>query len=213
MTPIILTENGIKMNKFDLSIVLNASIIILEILALIICLESMGSIDLTYYTVDSNIFLLVSSILYLIFRKNTPKIVELLKYSSTLSVMITFLVVIFVLLPMYDFNYQFFLLDGPNLYVHVICPILALVSFVFFERNNLENTLRNNLRAVYFTIVYAVIILILNIQKIVTGPYPFLKVYEQSLIMSVFWIVLIMGATFVLAWTLLAVKDLDRILY
>ena len=214
MTLTVMMENGIEMNKkFGLSIVLNVVIIILEIWALIICMDSMGSIDLTYYTIDSNLFLLVSSILYIIFRKNTPKIVELIKYSSTLSVMITFLVVIFILIPMNDFNFYFFLLDGPNIYVHLICPVLAFISFVFLERNNLENTYKNNLRAVYFTIIYAVIILILNIQKIVTGPYPFLKVYEQSLLMSVFWIVLIIGGAFILARILLALKDLDRILY
>ena len=200
------------MVKFDIDVILNLGIIVLEIIALIICLDTFGSIDLVYYTIDSNIFLLISCILYLIYRNRLPKIVQLLKYSSTLSVLITFLVVVFVLLPMYDFNYPFLLYDGPNLYVHVLCPIIAVMSFVFFEKNDLENTFKNNLRAIYFTIIYAIILIALNIEKIVVGPYPFLKVYEQSFLMSLFWVILIMGVAFILARLLLMIKDLDRIL-
>lgn len=136
------------MNNLDVDVFLNVGIIILEIIALIICLNTFGSVDLVYYTIDSNIFLLISCILYLIYRNKLPRIVQLFKYSSTLSVLITFLVVVFVLLPMYNFNFNFLLWDGPNLYVHVLCPIIALISFVFFEKNDLENTFKNNLRAV-----------------------------------------------------------------
>lgn len=199
-------------NKFGVDIALNVVIIVLEIIACIIFMESVGSIDLTYYTIDSNLFLLISCILYLAFRKNTPRIVQLFKYSSTLSVLITFLVVIFVLMPMYDFNYHFLLLDGPAIYVHVLCPILACISFILFERNDLENTFKNNLRAIYFTIAYGIILIILNVEKIVVGPYPFLKVYEQSFLMSLFWVILIIGVAFILARLLLMIKDLDRIL-
>lgn len=201
------------MNNLDVDVFLNVGIIILEIIALIICLNTFGSVDLVYYTIDSNIFLLISSILYLVYRNKLPRIVQLFKYSSTLSVLITFLVVVFVLLPMYNFNFNFLLWDGPNLYVHVLCPIIALISFVFFEKNDLENTFKNNLRAVYFTIIYGIILIALNIEKIVVGPYPFLKVYEQSILMSLFWVILIIGVAFLLARLLLMIKDLDRILY
>lgn len=201
------------MNNLDVDVFLNVGIIILEIIALIICLNTFGSVDLVYYTIDSNIFLLISSILYLVYRNKLPRIVQLFKYSSTLSVLITFLVVVFVLLPMYNFNFNFLLWDGPNLYVHVLCPIIALISFVFFEKNDLENTFKNNLCAVYFTVIYGIILIALNIEKIVVGPYPFLKVYEQSIFISLFWVILIIGAALLLARLLLMIRDLDRILY
>ena len=180
------------MEKRNVSIVLSIIIIILEIIALIVCYNSFG-INLAYYTIDSNIFLLISTILYLITINNVPKIVQLLKYSSTLSVFITFLVVVFVLYPMYDFNFQFMFLDGPNLYMHVLCPVLAIISFIFFDSNEIENSLKNNLRSLYFTIIYAIILISLNILNVVSGPYPFLKVNQQSPLMSLFWIVLILG--------------------
>lgn len=193
------------MEKRNVSIALSIIIIILEIIALIVCYNSFG-INLAYYTIDSNIFLLISTILYLITINNVPKIVQLLKYSSTLSVFITFLVVVFVLYPMYDFNFQFMFLDGPNLYMHVLCPLLAVISFIFFDSNEIENSLKNNLRSLYFTIIYAIILISLNILNVVSGPYPFLKVNQQSPLMSVFWIVLILGGALILSKALLFFK-------
>ena len=200
------------MEKRSVSIALSIIIIILEIIALIVCYNSFG-INLAYYTIDSNIFLLISTILYLITINNVPKIVQLLKYSSTLSVFITFLVVVFVLYPMYDFNFQFMFLDGPNLYMHVLCPLLAVISFIFFDSNEIENSLKNNLRSLYFTIIYAIILISLNILNVVSGPYPFLKVNQQSPLMSVFWIVLILGGALILSKALLFLKDMNNILY
>lgn len=196
----------------NVSIALSIIIIILEIIALIVCYNSFG-INLAYYTIDSNIFLLISTILYLITINNVPKIVQLLKYSSTLSVFITFLVVVFVLYPMYDFNFQFMFLDGPNLYMHVLCPLLAVISFIFFDSNEIENSLKNNLRSLYFTIIYAIILISLNILNVVSGPYPFLKVNQQSPLMSLFWIVLILGGALILSKVLLFLKDMNNILY
>ena len=200
------------MEKRNAGIVLSVIIIILEIIALIVCYNSFG-INLAYYTIDSNIFLLISTILYLITINNVPKIVQLLKYSSTLSVFITFLVVVFVLYPMYDFNFQFMFLNGPNLYMHVLCPLLAVISFIFFDSNEIENSLKNNLRSLYFTIIYAIILISLNILNVVSGPYPFLKVNQQSPLMSVFWIVLILGGALILSKVLLFLKDMNNILY
>lgn len=200
------------MEKRNVSIALSLIIIILEIIALIVCYNSFG-INLAYYTIDSNIFLLISTILYLITINNVPKIVQLLKYSSTLSVFITFLVVVFVLYPMYDFNFQFMFLDGPNLYMHVLCPLLAVISFIFFDSNEIENSLKNNLRSLYFTIIYAIILISLNILNVVSGPYPFLKVNQQSPLMSLFWIVLILGGALILSKALLFLKDMNNILY
>lgn len=200
------------MEKYDVGLILNFILVILEIIGLILCLDALGCIDLTYYTIDSNIFLLVSSILYLFSRKNPSKIVQFFRYSSTLSVMITFLVVIFLLYPMLDFNFQYLFLAGPNPYMHVLCPLIALVSFLFFEKNEIENNLKNNFRSLYFTLIYAVILISLNILRIVNGPYPFLKVYEQSVLMSIIWIVAILGFALILSNILLMVKELDMIL-
>ncbi|WP_407421679.1 Pr6Pr family membrane protein [Methanobrevibacter sp.] len=200
------------MEKYDVGLILNLTLIILEIIGLVLCYDALGCIDLAYYTIDSNIFLLLSSILYVFSRKNPSKSVQFFRYSATLSVLITLLVVVFVLYPMLDFNFEYLFLAGPNPYMHVLCPIIALVSFLFFEKNEVENTLKNNIRSLYFTLIYAVILITLNILRVVNGPYPFLKVYEQSVLMSVIWIVAILGFVLILSNILLTVKELDMIL-
>ena len=200
------------MKKYDVGICLNILLIVLEIIALIQCFDALGCIDFVYYTIDSNIFVLVSAILYLVSRKNLPRIVQFAKYSSTLSVLITFLVVVFVLYPMSDFNFEFLFLEGPNLLMHVLCPIIALISFLFFEMNNLENTLKNNFRALYFTVIYAIIMIGLNILRIVVGPYPFFKFYEQSVLISVLCILGIFISALILSRLLMMFKELNQIL-
>ena len=199
------------MEKYNLAIGLNLILIILEVLALIQCWNALGCIDFRYYTIDSNIFVLISAILYLLTRKNVPKAVQLAKYSSALSVLITFMVVVFVLYPMYDFNFHFLFLAGPNLLMHVVCPLMAFLSFVFFEENDLDNSFRNNLRALYFTITYGIVVISLNILKIVTGPYPFLKVYEQPAYMSILWISAILLGAFLLSRLMMRFRKLNSI--
>ena len=88
------------MKKYEISIILNVLIIILEVIGLALVSNYLNVIDFSYYTIDSNIFLLITSVLYLIFRKKSSNTLSLLKYSSTLSVMVTFLVVVLVLLPL-----------------------------------------------------------------------------------------------------------------
>ncbi|MCR5026938.1 MAG: hypothetical protein K6A34_05820 [Methanobrevibacter sp.] len=202
-----------KDHKKNISIILNVLIIIFEIVGLALAYDSIKAVDLSYYTIDSNIFLLITSILYLIYRNKHSKIISLLKYSSTLSVSVTFLVVILVLLPMLDFNFTFLFLEHGGLYLHLLCPLTALITFIFFENHEIDNVFKNNLRAVYFTIIYAVILISLNILKIVNGPYPFLKVYEQSVFASILWTIAILGGTLVLSRLLLSLNEFFGILY
>ena len=185
--------------KTHTDVILNIAIIIFGLIGFYT-----QTVDLIYYTADSNLFLMASCVIYLIFRNSY--ITDLIKYSATLSVTITLLMVIFVLMPLYDFNYHRLILDGGTFYHHILCPLLAIISFVFFENNSIENNLKNNLRAVYFTIIYAVILLILNIERIVVGPYPFLEVYNQSPLMTFVWIIVILGGALVLSRILLYIR-------
>jgi ABC-type transport system involved in cytochrome c biogenesis permease subunit len=109
---------------------------------------------------------------------------------------------------MLDFNFNFLFLQYGGLFLHLLCPLIAFLSFIFFESHDIENTLRNCLRGMYFTIIYAAILISLNIFKLVNGPYPFLKVYEQSVLMSVFWIIAIMGGILLLSKGLLLLNEL-----
>ena len=198
------------MDRYNVGIALNVLLVVLEVIALIQYWNANGSLNFIYYTIDSNIFVLIASVLYLITRKNVPKAVQLVKYSSALSVLITFLIVVFVLYPMSNFDFEFLFLKDSAFLLHVVCPVMATVSFLFFEKSSLDNSFKNNLRSLYFTIVYAIVLISLNILKVVSGPYPFLKVYEQPVFMTVLWLAGILAFAFILSKILMKLNEITR---
>lgn len=185
------------MNKKKVSIGLNILIIILEIIGFVLILMSLGLDSFVYYTLLSNLFLLVACILYLFKNKIKSRIVDVLKFGSTLSVLITFLVVLFVLGPNKELTYHFLLLEGSNFYYHLVCPILGIITFIFFDDIKISG-FKDVLGSLGFTIIYSIVILILNIFKVIVGPYPFLRIYENPLYATVFWFVLIEGGALLL---------------
>ena len=82
---------------------------------------------------DSNNIVKIIDIFYTINNKKIPKWLRLLKYSSVVSLSITFLVVLFILFPMSGFNVYGMFLFGTLLYHHLICPILCFVTFIFYD--------------------------------------------------------------------------------
>ena len=84
------------------------------------------------------------------------------------------------------------------LYHHTLCPLAAIISFVCLEKyDNL-----NALTGVIFTLLYAIVIIPLNILEKVIGPYPFLMVNTQPVLETVFWIVAIFLITYAIALVL-----------
>lgn len=189
------------MNKKVLSIVFNSLIVVLEIVGVLVTFSMNKRIGFEFYTEDSNILMLITSLLFLIFtlkNKKIPSQLKMLKYISTICLTVTFLVVVFLLAPMYNFSYRYLLFHGGLLYQHFLCPLLSIITFIFFD--NLESYSRkDNFKGLSFTIVYAVVLIILNLLGIVDGPYPFLRVNSQSALMSVIWFIVIMGAAYLIA--------------
>ena len=177
----------------NVSIILNTLIILFEIIGITIYVLNNPYFDLVYYTHDSNLLALITSTIYLFFilrKKELPKWASLLKYTSTLALTITFLIVLFVLIPMDHFNFEFYLFNKAMLYFHLICPILALISFLFFEKHKISG-LKDNIRALYYTVIYTIVLIILNVIKVVDGPYPFLRVRTNPVIGSILWLIFI----------------------
>ena len=182
------------------SFIINVLIIIMELFAFLVCYKESGFACFEYYTQDSNLFLMLTSLLYvislLICDKKIPHFVSLLKYAATTSVVITFLTVVTILAPVMG-GYKAMLLDGTMLIHHLICPIFSFITFVFFEKHNL-NGLKDALISMIFTCLYGVVTVTLNVLKIMDGPYPFLKVYDQTILMSIFWLILMMGSSYLI---------------
>ena len=121
------------------------------------------------------------------------------KYMATCAIALTFLVVIFVLIPLAGLNSAVDkLFTEAKLYHHFLCPLIACLSFVILEKQP-ELRFKDTLYALIPTAVYAVIMTILNILRAVEGPYPFFKVYEQSVFISCVWFVVILGAAYGIA--------------
>ena len=162
-----------------------------------------------YYTLDSNLFLLLACAVQAWYegsillgkRLFVPSWVRVLKYLAVCTVMVTFFVVLFILVPMAGGRSMLlpYLTQGSMLYHHLLCPVLGLVSFIFADRANLPDR-RVTLWALAPTLLYAAVATMLNVRRVLYGPYPFLRVYEQPVYRSVVWYVVICGLAWVLAF-------------
>ena len=193
--------------KENRALYLNIIIIVLEIIGLIVYIKKTKTLSIEFYTIDSNILMLVASSIYTYYilqNKKIPEWLNILKHMAVLGLSITFLVVIFILAPMSKFNYGMLLFKDSMLYQHTLCPILAFISFIFFEKNTMKKD--HLLYTMMFTIIYSVVIIICNILHIIKGPYQFLYIYEQPIYMSILWIVLIDGGAYLLSKGLYKIK-------
>ncbi len=94
-----------------------------------------------YYTTDSNVLaailclpMLVCNIRALFGRDDIPLWVNICKWVAVTCIMLTFMVVMCFLGVLMGYRAM---LAGFNLYLHMVCPLLCLVSFLFFERGPL----------------------------------------------------------------------------
>lgn len=186
------------MNTRKLQIIINILIIILEIIGFVLVINQIGVKSLEYYTEDSNFLLLLSSILFLVYLsldKEFPSWLQSFRFIAIVSTTLTFIIVITVLSWTTDLGLYYLLFGDSMLYHHTLCPILAIISFICIEKyDNL-----NALHGLIFTLIYGIILLPLNILKIVEGPYPFLMVYNQPILQSILWIIIIYAITYAIA--------------
>ena len=98
-----------------------------------------------YYTVDSNLFVGVASLLLIIYEillinkkiKPIPKYVYILKFIGTVAVTLTFMVTLFYLAPTYGSNF-FFLYQNANFFYHFLVPIISMISFIYYEKTIID---------------------------------------------------------------------------
>lgn len=218
------------------SLFFNMLVIWLEIIGFLILILSSHNIPIEYFTIDSNILALIVSIVFVIYimrRLEIPYWLRVLKYVSTTCLAITFLVVIFVLAPMYNMNYGWLLFHNELLYQHLLCPVFFMITFLLFDNFSpdddskvstkksfrdiplrlrwfrdrsynytFELTAADDKYPVLTVLLYGAILIILNLTDVVTGPYPFLRIKEQSIIASILWFVGILTSSYLIAMCL-----------
>ncbi len=96
-----------------------------------------------FFTVDSNIFMGVIALLFALQeikvlrkeQKDISRLYYLLKLMATTGVGLTFVVVFAYLGPICDGG-TVVLLKNSNLFFHLIIPVLSMLTFIIFERND-----------------------------------------------------------------------------
>lgn len=129
-------------------------------------LGSQGIMCFRYFTTDSNILAAIASLLYLSFRlsgRPVPAWVTVLKFTGTVAVSITFLVVVFFLAPMGAVNGNGFqtvvmFFSGAVFVLHFTTPVLSFISAVLLE-NEPALSRRQAAWGVVPTVVYAAVYL------------------------------------------------------
>lgn len=198
-----------KRKKLLASIALNFSVCSFSLLSLTRDFKKNGVGALLYYTELANLLGGVSSLVYCAFalkklvgNRKIPRAVEALRYSATLSLAVTFLVVFSFLAPEGGLEgYKAVFFYDTMLFTHLLCPVMSLISFWRFE----DNSSFPAVVAALPTLFYGATMLLLNFLRVTEGPYPFFFVYLSPLL-SVVCCPLILFATLLLALLLKRVK-------
>lgn len=196
----------VEKTRLKYAMIINIILIVLGIIGLILCVKRDGLLHLDYYTQQSNILAIIASALVAFFtwrkiqqpKAEIPMWVVMLKYMSVVALTITLLVVLFILIPYYAGSMGFwtsagtFLFSTSMTYTHTLCPIVSIISFLYFERYVFSGW-KCVFIALASTIFYAILAMILNIAKIWEGPYPFLLIYANPLWQTIGYTIVILG--------------------
>lgn len=181
------------------AILINLFIVVSELVMIIKRMQSADVLAFSYYTILSNLMAMAAGIIFLIHAFSGSERLKyartMLRYYATCMLAFTFIIVISVLTPMCFYarlDPSFLYLENAALFLHVINPALSFVSFVFLEDNS---TLKKDHPAFMLLIsfCYTVVLIILNILRIVDGPYPFFQVYNNPVWATILWIVGLAG--------------------
>lgn len=204
-----------KKNNHKISFILNITVFILTLFATIAMIKGfqfLGKSEILtanrmeifkYFTVDSSIFTGLTSLLFAIYdyflikniKTSIPKIIYILKFIATVSVMITFLVALLFLLPAYNFNYNFIYANS-NFIFHLVIPITSFINFIYFEKNECIN-FKNSFYCIIPVLLYSIYYMYTSLTHFSNGKvsikydwYGFLnnKIYNIFIIPPIMYI-------------------------
>lgn len=188
---------------------LDVAIVACEIIGTVITAHNHGLGVFRFFTENSNFFALFAcaceAICITRFLRDgvpIPRWSHILKYLATCCLMMTFLVVYFILVPWafsagYD-GVKMLLVSGAQPFMHTLCPLVAFISFAFLQTDISlgRKFIWLGAAPVY---LYGAISTLLNVLRMMVGPYPFLYVYQQPVWASILWIVALCGLGTVIA--------------
>lgn len=143
------------MKKYKISLILNIIIFILVMLGTIFMIAGIRFMEndmvltttnieaFKFFTVDSNVLMGICALIfayfdYLVLSKKIKEIPNWLykfKHIATVGVVLTFIVTVFYLAPFGGYSF-FAFFKNSNLFFHLIVPILSIITYVLYEKNN-----------------------------------------------------------------------------
>lgn len=211
-----------RKTRLTLGLGVNILLVIMESFACLMLMFNHGSgFNFSYFlhfTHYSNLFLLVSSFMKVVgiirclggIEEKVSHGVRVFRLMSVSAAVLVPLVVLFILIPMNNFEgIGKTLLSETNLLEYVICPLLAAVSFVVLG-NYKDFGIAETFIATVPTVIYAFVLTLLNALDIVRGPYVFFLVHEQPLWLSTAWFILIVGISYVVSYVLVVLARKDN---
>jgi len=167
-----------------------------------------GPMQLRFYTNSSNVLAMfvcvicaVTGAVCLIFGIDMPRWAQILRYVSACCLMVTFIVAACILVPRDPgATFKGFMLKGGNLFVHALCPLLMLASFLISGGEPL--TVKHAAMAVIPTVIYGVVTIVMVSKRVYSAPYFFFRVTQQPWYETVKWMAVIVGGNFAVSWLL-----------
>ena len=116
-----------------------------------------------YYTVDSNVLGGLLALVYVCFEialakgkiTRLPKLLHLLRLASATGLTLTMLVTAIFLIPQFG-DYWYILYIDNNFFFHLIVPLLSIITFIFFEPDTKDISLKDSLFGIITMATYAV---------------------------------------------------------
>lgn len=173
----------------NLAIIFNLLIIIFVLIGLSISIKNNGRGAFIFYTVISNVFGLISSVVFLLKIEGSEKV----RFFACVMLSFTFLVTLFVLVPL-GADLKDMMFQGSGLFHHLLVPTMSLFSYLLWEKHYYSPW-----QPVVFTFFYGIIVYYLNWIYKVDGPYPFFKIHKIGIKKSAIWFCTLLLSVFVLS--------------
>lgn len=210
-----------KRLRFTLSLIINLIIFMLMIHTLVNnfrtdivrdtrLLDAGGWVSFRYFTMLSNVLAAIAAAIVASFdakalvceEENLPRWVLILKYAGTVAVTLTFVTVVVFLSPMVEaMGYGYFsLFRNENFLLHFLSPVLAILSFILFERIE-DFKFIETLYGVIPTVLYSFVYLPMVVIGAEKGGWPdfYMLTFGGHMWVAPISLIVMYGATFGLA--------------
>ena len=153
-----------------------------------------------FFTVDSNLFMGIISLIFVIKNKSITKNMYRLKLMSTTAVSLTLIVVLAYLAPISQGGLKS-MLQNSNLFFHLIIPALSIINFTIFENTNklkIKDTLYGLIPTIIYAILY-VINLIIHIENNEISPkYDWYWFAQNGILQAILTAITIITTTYII---------------